>query len=51
MKGLLQLSLVIALIGLPFRSLRFSSRYLAAATIICALAFYFYILYIGPRLP
>ena len=50
MKGALDLSLVIGLVVLPFRAVHRGPRFLAAGAVVLALAFYFYIAFVSPRL-
>lgn len=50
MKELLDLSLVIALVTLPFRAPRPGQGRLSVVTVFAVVAFFFYIVYISPRL-
>jgi len=50
MKEMLDLSLVVALVVLPFRASRPGRSNLAVVVVLAAVAFYFYIVYLSPRL-
>jgi len=51
MKELLDLSLVVVMVTLPFRAHRRGRSNLPVVTVLAVIAFYFYIVYLSPRLP